>query len=131
MCREGAWTELTTQVTSVVAVQSETHGLIIYNYVNKARCICAPGFMIILIFVRLTYGKGIYPFSDLTVSKMEIVQLEGSRHIKRKVAFYNHLDVFGKDYFRELLERVRGGRRRRKEKQSMEKNPCPLKTFVL
>ena len=86
-----------------------------------------------------------------TVSKMEIVQLEGSRHVKRKMDFYN-LDAiisvgyrvnsrratnfriwatgvlkeymmkgfamdderlkqgktaFGKDYFRELLERVR------------------------
>lgn len=88
---------------------------------------------------------------DATVSKMEIVQAEGTRNVKRKVAFYN-LDaiisvgyrvnsrkatkfriwatgvlkeymlkgfamdderlkqgttVFGKDYFRELLERVR------------------------
>ena len=88
---------------------------------------------------------------DATVSKLEIVQAEGTRNVKRKVAFYN-LDaiisvgyrvnsrkatkfriwatgvlkeymlkgfamdderlkqgttVFGKDYFRELLERVR------------------------
>ena len=88
---------------------------------------------------------------DATVSKMEIVQAEGTRNVKRKVAFYN-LDAiisvgyrvnsrkatkfriwatgvlkeymlkgfamdderlkqgttaFGKDYFRELLERVR------------------------
>lgn len=31
MCREGAWTELTVRVTPVIAVQSETHGLNIYN----------------------------------------------------------------------------------------------------
>lgn len=95
--------------------------------------------------------------SDATISKMETVQSEGSRRIKRSVDFYN-LDaiisvgyrvnsqratnfriwatkilkeymrkgfvldddrlkqgqtLFGKDYFRELLERVRSIRRKR------------------
>lgn len=53
---------------------------------------------------------------EATVSKMEIVQQEGNRQVKREPEFYN-LDAnddmlkngkpFGKDYFDELLEKIR------------------------
>ena len=43
---------------------------------------------------------------DATVSKMEIVQMEGEREVKRETRFYS-LDAIIADYFRELLERVR------------------------
>ena len=51
MCREAAWAELTAQVTSVVAVQSETHGIYIVRQPEGCFFLCTRG------------GKEMWPFT--------------------------------------------------------------------